>query len=72
MHFARQVFEHYKIRSQSLLRIVRNADLEPEEENIFDDVAGEEEPDYREGMAKLIKLRKKLSPIRVELSQPFE
>ena len=72
LHFAKQVFEHYKIRSQSLLRIVRNADLEPEEESIFDDVAGDEEPDYREGMAKLIKLRKKLSPIRVELSQPLE
>ena len=32
LHFAPEIFDHYKIKSKSLLRVVRNADLETEEE----------------------------------------
>lgn len=69
LHFVPQVFSHYKIRSKSLLRLVRNADLEAEEESVFDEVSREDEGDYREAMAELIKRRKKLCAIRAELSR---
>lgn len=69
LHFAPQIFDHYKIRSKSLLRIVRNADLDTEEESAYDDLSKEEEGDYREAMAELIKRRKKLCAVRAELSR---
>lgn len=69
LHFVPKVFNQYKVKSKSLLRLVRNADLEAEEENVFDEVYREEEGDYREAMAELIKRRKKLCPIRAELSR---
>ncbi|MBQ9118992.1 MAG: polyphosphate kinase 1 [Lachnospiraceae bacterium] len=69
LHFVPQVFDHYKIRSKSLLRLVRNADLEAEEESVFDEISREDEGDYREAMAELIKRRKKLCAIRAELSR---
>ena len=73
LHFAPQIFDHYKIKSETLLRVVRNADLETEEELIFDDISTKEEaPDYREAMAELIKRRKKLCAVRAELSRTVD
>ncbi len=70
LHFVPQIFDHYKVRSKSLLRVVRNADLETGEENILDEAAKEEhEPDYREAMVELLKRRKKLCAVRAELSR---
>ncbi len=69
LHFVPQIFDHYKVLSKSLLRLVRNADLETEEESVFDEISHEEEVDYREAMAELIKRRKKLCAIRAELSR---
>ncbi|MDE7209831.1 MAG: polyphosphate kinase 1, partial [Lachnospiraceae bacterium] len=69
LHFAPQIFDHYKIKSKSLLRVVRNADLETEEESVFDEFQTEEKTDYREAMVELIKRRKKLCAVRAELSR---
>ena len=62
LHFAPVVFKGYKIKSKSLLRITRNADIDA-------DALYDEDLDYREFMAGLIKQRKKLAPIRLELSR---
>lgn len=73
LHFVPQIFDHYKIRSKSLLRVVRNADLETGEENILDETAKEEhEADYREAMVELLKRRKKLCAVRAELSRSID
>ncbi|MDE6875844.1 MAG: polyphosphate kinase 1 [Lachnospiraceae bacterium] len=69
LHFAPQIFDHYKIKSKSLLRVVRNADLGAEEESVFDEFPREEEADYRETMVELLKRRKKLCAVRAELSR---
>lgn len=65
LHFAPIVFKGYKIKSKSLLRITRNADIDA-------DALYDEDLDYREFMAGLIKQRKKLAPIRLELSRDMD
>ena len=65
LHFAPTVFKAYKIKSKSLLRITRNADIDA-------DALYDEDLDYREFMAGLIKQRKKLAPIRLELSRDMD
>ena len=65
LHFAPAVFKGYKIKSKSLLRITRNADIDA-------DALYDEGLDYREFMEGLIKQRKKLAPIRLELSRDID
>ena len=65
LHFAPVVFKGYKIKSKSLLRITRNADIDA-------DALYDEDLDYREFMAGPIKQRKKLAPIRLELSRDMD
>ena len=65
LHFAPVVFKGYKIKSKSLLRITRNADIDA-------DALYDEDLDYSEFMAGLIKQRKKLAPIRLELSRDMD
>ena len=65
LHFAPVVFKGYKIKSKSLLRITRNADIDA-------DALYDEDLDYREFMAGLIKQRKKLAPIRLEISRDMD
>ena len=65
LHFAPAVFKGYKIKSKSLLRITRNADIDA-------DALYDEDLDYREFMEGMIKQRKKLAPIRLELSRDID
>ena len=65
LHFAPAVFKGYKIKSKSLLRITRNADIDA-------DALYDEDLDYREFMEGVIKQRKKLAPIRLELSRDID
>ena len=65
LHFAPTVFKGYKIKSKSLLRITRNADIDA-------DALYDEDLDYRVFMAGLIKQHKKLAPIRLELSRDID
>ena len=63
LHFISQIFSGYKIEEKSLMRITRSADINTEE-------AGYEyELDFRSHMQELIKKRKRLCPVRLELSR---
>ena len=65
LHFVSKIFKGYHIKAKSLLRITRNADIDA-------DALYDEDLDYREFMVELIKARKKLAPIRLELSREME
>lgn len=62
LHFLPKVFEGYNVVSKSLMRVTRNADIDADA--LYDD-----ELDYREFMEQLIRNRRRLSPIRLELSR---
>mgnify|MGYP002745477809 FL=1 len=51
------LFEKYQIKSKSLIRIIRNADID------VDEAVDDEDTDYRDMMEKLIRQRKKLCPL---------
>ena len=55
-------FKNYEIREKALLRITRNADIDTE--TIYD-----ENLDYRDAMENLIKQRRRMNPVRMELSR---
>ena len=65
LHFLPKVFKGYKILSKSLMRVTRNADIDA-------DALYDEDLDYREFMVELIKKRKKLAPVRLELSRDMD
>ena len=65
LHFLPKVFKGYKILSKSLMRVTRNADIDA-------DALYDEDLDYREFMIELIKKRKKLAPVRLELSRDMD
>ncbi len=60
LHFVSRVFKGYEIKAKGLIRTTRNADVDA-------DALYEEDIDYRDFMVELIKKRKKLAPIRVEV-----
>lgn len=62
LHFLPLAFKGYQIRGKSLLRLTRSADIDA-------DAVYDEDLDYREFMADLVKQRKKLEPVRLELSR---
>ena len=65
LHYIGKVFKGYKVKGKSLLRVVRNADIDA-------DAAYDEDLDYREFMEDLMKQRKKLSPVRIDLSREMD
>lgn len=65
LHFVPAVFKEYTVKSKSLLRVTRNADIDA-------DALYDEDLDYREFMADIIKQRKRLSPVRLELSRDLD
>lgn len=68
LHFMPQIFENYNVESKSLIRITRNADIDIDIDEIFAD----EDISYRESMEELIRMRKKLCPIRMEYSRVLD
>lgn len=62
LHFLPKMFKNYEIREKALLRITRNADIDTE--TIYD-----EDLDYRDAMENLIKQRRRMNPVRMELSR---
>ena len=62
LHFIPKVFKCYTVREKSLIRATRNADIDA-------DALYDEDLDYREFMADIIKRRKRLAPIRMEMSR---
>ncbi len=62
LHFLPKVYKVYKVLEKSVIRVTRNADID------FNAVY-DEDLDYRDKMAQIVKLRKKLAPVRLELSR---
>lgn len=63
LHNAGKIFTDYKIEEKSLIRVTRNADINVKEA-LFD-----QEMDFRGAMSELIKKRKKLCAVRIQLSK---
>lgn len=62
LHFLPKMYPQYKVVEKSLLRITRNADIDTE--TVYD-----EDLDYREAMEHLVRSRKRMNPVRVEISR---
>ena len=58
--YAKSVFSNFDSHSRCIFRVTRNADI-PIDEGLFD-----HDLDFRDIMAKLVKKRKKLHPVRIE------
>lgn len=65
LHYVPKIFKGYTVKSKSLIRVTRNADIDA-------DALYDEDLDYREFMADLIKKRKRLAPVRLELSRQLD
>ena len=61
-HFANTAFPGFKIEEKALMRVTRNADIDVDES--FDS-----ELDFRQNMSALISKRKRLCPVRLQLSK---
>ena len=62
LHFISKLFNRYTVAEKSIMRILRNADIDM-------DTAYDGGRDYRDSMEYLIRQRKRLSPVRLELSR---
>ncbi len=60
VHYLGRIFSHFEMKGKALIRIVRNADIDPDEE-MFDD-----DTDFRQVMEQLVSRRRRLAPIRLE------
>ena len=61
MAHAQEVFQHFAIRERGLAAVTRSADITP------DDEAYDVDEDFRSRMAKLLRERARLSPVRLEV-----
>lgn len=61
IHFVDKVFPNFEVCGRYIFRITRNADIDADEALFDHDV------DFRDVMKELIKKRKKLAPVRIEL-----
>jgi polyphosphate kinase len=66
LHFASDIFSRHEVKSKSLIRIIRSADIDAEEENTEDGL------DYRAAMEKLLRARKRLRPVKLECSRRMD
>ncbi len=65
LHYLPLLFPGYRIAAKTLARITRNADIDAD--SIYD-----EDLNYRDHMAEVVKLRRKLCPVRLELSRQID
>ena len=65
LHFLPIVFHGYDILGKSLIRVTRNADIDADK--VYD-----EELNYRDHMAEVIKQRKRLQPVRIEYTRDID
>lgn len=66
LHFVSKVFSKYTIKNKGFIRVTRSADIDEDDHSL------EGHDDYREMMETLIKQRRKLCPIRLEISEGLE
>jgi polyphosphate kinase len=62
LHFMADIFEKYVVKSKALIRIIRNADIDIDVDFYNEDLT------YRESMENLLKVRKRLCPVKMEYS----
>lgn len=60
LHYMPRIFKGYQVKEKAIIRITRNADIDA-------DALYDEDLDYCDFMEKLIKKRKKLAPLRLEI-----
>ena len=65
LHYLPMMFPEYRVVSKTLARITRNADIDAD--SIYD-----EDLNYRDHMAEVVRLRQKLCPVRLELSRQID
>ena len=65
LHFLPEMFPGYKVVSKTMARITRSADIDA-------DAVYDEDLNYRDHMAEVVKLRQKLCPVRMELSRQID
>ena len=65
LHYLPTLFPGYKLVSKTLARITRSADIDA-------DAVYDEDLNYRDHMAEVVRLRQKLSPMRLELSRQID
>ena len=65
LHFLPIVFHGYNILGKSLIRVTRNADIDADK--VYD-----EELNYRDHMAEVIKQRRRLQPVRIEYTRDID
>jgi len=61
LHYADTVFKNFKVIDRTIMRVTRNADID----------CSHYSGDFRTFMSELVKSRKKLEPVRLELSGAF-
>lgn len=61
-HYADEIFENYKIEEKALMRVTRNADIDVDE-------SYDSELDFRQNMSVVISKRKRLCPVRLQISK---
>ena len=66
LHFISNIFSKYTIKNKGFIRVTRSADIDEDDHSL------EGHEDYREMMETLIKQRRKLCPIRLEVSPGLE
>lgn len=65
LHYAGEIFDKYKIKSKSLIRIIRSAEIDVDE-------ALDDETDYRKAVETVLKSRNKLNPLRLEYTRVMD
>ena len=66
MHFISKLFSKYTVKNKAFIRVTRSADIDEDDHSL------EGHDDYREMMETLIKQRRKLCPVRLEMSPGLE
>ena len=61
-HYADSIFENYKVEEKALMRVTRNADIDVDE-------SYDSELDFRQNMSVVISKRKRLCPVRLQISK---
>lgn len=62
LKYASEVFENYSVLDKAIVRVTRNADISEDDDSLLDC-----DFDFRSVMEQLIKKRKKLAPVRIQV-----
>ncbi|MCD8118659.1 MAG: polyphosphate kinase 1 [Lachnospiraceae bacterium] len=65
LRYIHKMYKGYRVIGKTLIRITRNADIDTD--TVYDEDLG-----YRDYMAQIVKQRRKLAPIRLELTDEVE